>query len=196
MKLKIALFCSLALVGANALACYTVYDGNSRVIYQGTETPVDMSRQLHESVGQRFGPGASMVFNQSLSCTPVSIAQVARPVGRDAPPGTIRMERTGRTLSPTSQAPLLTDRATAQRAHLPHQQVAGNIVIVPASAAAKVDLPTFTVVPADTAVARAPAAPNTAAMGAGAARQSTTITEMRDPPMTITRQGDRVSVQR
>jgi hypothetical protein len=196
MKLKFALLCGLALAGANAMACYTVYDGSNRVIYQGTDAPVDMSLPLHQSVGQRYGRGASMVFNQSGVCTPVSIAQVARPVGRDAPPGTIRMERTGRTIAPSSEAPLLTDRATAQRAHLPHQDVAANIVLVPGSAAAKVDLPTFTVIPADTAVARAPAAPNTTAMGAGPARQSTTITEMRDPPMTITRQGDRVNVQR
>jgi hypothetical protein len=200
MKLKIALICGLALAGANAMACFTVYDGNNRVVYQGTESPVDMSRQLHEAVGQRFGSGASMVFNQSNTCTPVSIAQVARPTGRDVPPGTIRMERTGRTAGPSSEAPLLTDRVTAQRQHLPYTVVGGDIVKVPASAAARVDLPTFTVIPADVAVARtsAPAAVNTAAMGAGPApsRASTVITEMRDPPMTIVQRGNNVAVQR
>jgi hypothetical protein len=198
MRLKIALLCGLTLAGANAMACYTVYDGNNRVIHQGLEAPVDMSLPLHQAVGQRFGRGATMVFDLSNSCPPVSIAQVARPTGQDVPPGTIRMQRTGRTGSPSSAAPLLTDRVTAQRQQLPHTVVAGNIVVVPAAAAARVDLPTFNVIPSDTAVARAPTAPNTAAMGAGPApaRQSTEITEMRDPPMTITRRGNKVDVQR
>ncbi|MDB5896626.1 MAG: hypothetical protein JWP22_2374 [Ramlibacter sp.] len=197
MKLKLALLCGLALAGANAMACYTVYDGSNRVIYQGTDAPVDMSLPLHQSVGQRYGRGASMVFNQSNTCTPVGIAQVARSNARDVPAGTIRMERTGRTIAPSSEAPLLTDRTTAQANHLPHTVVAGNIVMVPAAAAARVDLPTFTVIPADVAVARtAPSAVNTAAMGAGPASHGTVITEMRDPPMTITRNGNKVSVQR
>jgi hypothetical protein len=33
-------------------------------------------------------------------------------------------------------------------------------------------------------------------MGAGPASHGTVITEMRDPPMTITRNGNKVSVQR
>lgn len=197
MKLKIALFCGLALAGANAMACFTVYDGTNRVIYQGTDAPVDMSLPLHQSVGQRFGVGASMVFNQANTCTPVSIAQVARSNARDVPAGTIRMERTGRTVAPTSEGPLLTDRSTAQANQLPHTTVAGNIVIVPAAAAARVDLPTFTVIPASTAVARASTpSVNTSTMGAGPAPRGTVITEMRDPPMTITQQGNRVAVQR
>jgi hypothetical protein len=181
MKLKLATFCGLLLAGANAMACYTVYDTNNRVIYQGLDAPVDMSLPLHQTLGKRF-PGAHMVFDNSNTCSPVSIAQVARPVGPNVPPGTIRMERTGRTLQPSSSAPLLTDRETAQRANLPHTVVAGNIVMVPAAAAARVDLPTFTVIPADTALARAtPAAPNTSAMGAGpVSREKTVITEMRD----------------
>jgi hypothetical protein len=196
MKLKIALLGGLLLVGANAMACYTVYDGNSRVVYQSTDAPVDMSLSLHEAVSQRFGPGASMVFNQGARCLPVSVAQVARPVGPNVPPGTIRMERTGRTASPSSEAPLLTDRATAMREHLPHTVVAGDIVMVPATAAARVNLPTFNVIPADTALARAPAAPDTTAMGAGPGRPKTVITEMRDPPMTIIQRGNNVAVQR
>jgi hypothetical protein len=197
MKLKTALLCGLALAGANAMACYTVYDGSSRVIYQGTEAPVDMSLPLHQSVGQRFGGGASMVFNQSNTCTPVAIAQVARSNARDTAPGTIRMERTGRTAAPSSEAPLLTDRTTAQANHLPYTVASGNIVRVPAAAAARVDLPTFTVIPADVAVARANTpAVNTTMMGAGPAPRGTVITEMRDPPMTITRRGNSVSVQR
>lgn len=200
MKLKIALLAGLALAGANAMACYTVYDGQNRVVYQGVEAPVDMSQPLREALAaRRFPPGSSMVFNQGLSCTPISIAQVPRPTGGMVPVNTIRSESTGRQMSPNSEAsPLLTDRATAQRNGLPHTVVAGNIVVVPASAAARVDLPTFTVVPADTALARAPLAPDTTAMGAGPAPRAnqTVITEMRDPPMTIIERNGNVTIRR
>lgn len=196
MKLKLTLLCGLLLTGANALACYTVYDGTNRVVYRGAEAPVDMSLPLHQAVAQRFPAGSSLVFDQQATCTPVSIAQVARPVGTIVPPNTIRMERTGRSLSPSSAAPLLTDRVTAQRNGLPHTVVAGDIVLVPGAAAARVDLPTFTVIPAGTAQAQAPVAPDTRALGAGAAAGETVITEMRDPPMTIIQRGGKVSVQR
>lgn len=192
MKLKATLLCGLLLTGANAMACFTVYDGSNRVIYRGADAPVDMSLPLHEAVAQRFPAGSSLVFDQTATCTPVSIAQVARPTGPMVPPNTLRMERTGRTVtSPSSSAsPLLTDRHTAQRNNLPHTVVAGDIVMVPAGAAARLDLPTFTVIPADVAVARAP---NTSVLGAG---PETVITEMRDPPMTIIQRGGRTSVQR
>lgn len=179
MKLKTAILCGLVLAGSNAMACYTVYDATNRVVYRGLDAPVDMSLPLHQALSGRFPAGSSLVFDQGATCTPVSIAQVARPTGAMVPPNTIRMERTGRQLSPSSSAPLLTDRETAQRQQLPHTVVAGDIVLVPAAAAARASLPNFTVIPADTALARA-ATPNTAAMGAGPARSDTVITEMRD----------------
>jgi hypothetical protein len=197
-KLKIGILGGLLLLaGANAMACYTVYDSNTRVVYRGLEAPVDMSLPLREALTTRFQPGASMVFDQTAQCTPVSIAQVARPTGPMVPVNTIRMEGTGRQASPSSAAPLFTDLQTAERARLPHTQVAGDIVMVPGSAAARVNMPTFTVIPSDAAVARAaPAGPNTSALGAGPARSNTVITEMRNPPMTIIQQGGNVSVQR
>jgi hypothetical protein len=196
-KLKLGMLCGLLLAGANAMACYTVYDAKSRVIYRGADAPVDMSLPLHQALAGQFPAGSSLVFDQAATCTPVRIAQVARPTGRDAPPNTIRMERTGRQISPSpsSAAPLLTDRETAVRARLPHTIVAGDIVMVPGEAAARADLPTFTVIPADTAVARA-ASVDTRAMGAGPAQPSTVITEMRNPPVTIIQRGDQLSVQR
>lgn len=197
MKLKATLLCGLLLTGANAMACFTVYDGSNRVIYRGADAPVDMSLPLHQAVAQRFPAGSSLVFDQTATCTPVSIAQVARPTGPMVPPNTLRMERTGRTVtSPSSSAsPLLTDRQTAQRNNLPHTVVAGDIVMVPAQAAARLDLPSFTVIPADVAVARAPVGPNTSVLG-GPAGPDTVITEMRDPPMTIIQRGGRTTVQR
>ena len=195
MKFKLGILFGLLLAGANAMACYTVYDGSGRIMYRGLETPVDMSLPLHQALEGRFPAGASLVFDHSPSCTPVSVAQVARPTGPMVPVNTIRMERSGRQMSPSSSAPLLTDRETALRQHLPHTQVAGNIVMVPAGAAARADIPTYTVIPADTALARANTI-DTRAMGAGPARNQTVITEMRNPPMTIIQRGDNVSVQR
>lgn len=197
MKLKIGLFSGLLLAGANAMACYTVYDATNRVIYRGLDAPVDMSLPLHQAVAQRFPAGASLVFDQQALCTPINIAQVPRPASTVVPANTIRMEGSGRSLSPSSSAsPLLTDRYTAARQQLPHTVVAGDIVVVPAAAAARANMSTFTVIPTDEAVARAPIAPNTSVLGAGPARPSTVITEMRDPPMTIIQRGNELSVQR
>ena len=208
MKLKSALLCSLVLAGTNAMACYTVFDASNRVVYQGVETPVDLSVPLHQTLGKRF-PGAHMVFDQSAACTPVPLARVARPVTvGDVPAGTIRMEG-GRRASPGGSSPLLTDKDTAVRQHLPHTVVAGNVVMVPASvAASRASIPSVTVIPAETAVASArpvpmdtrtmAGVPDTRAMGAGpagAVQAPTVITEMRDGS-TLVQRGGSVSVVR
>ena len=175
--IRLAWLCGLALAGANAMACYTVYDRNDRVIYQGVEPPVDMSEPLHRTLG-RSHPGAHMVFDATSACTPVRLAQVARPATSDVPAGTIRMERPARSRLPTSSAPLLTDVQTARANRLPYTQVAGNVALVPAQAAARVDLPTFTVIPSEPVMA---GAPDTRTLGAGPARRPpTVITELRD----------------
>jgi len=201
MNLKIGVLGGLLLLaGANAMACYTVYDNNSRVVYRGVDAPVDMSMPLHEALASRFQRGSSMVFEQTAECTAVGIAQVARPTTTSVPVNTIRMEGSGRQASPSSEAPLFTDLHTAERQRLPHTVVGTDIAMVPASVASRMDLPTFTVIPSDVAVARAstPASPNTTVLGAGArpAAPATVITEMRNPPMTIIQQGGNVQVQR
>jgi hypothetical protein len=209
MKLKIAIVGALALAAANAMACYTVYDAQKRVVWQGSDPPVDMSLPLHEAVTHRFGAGATMVFNQNDSCTPVSIARVARPTGATPPPNTLRMERTGRQYSPSSAAPLLTDRRTADANGLPHTEVAGDVVMVPPAAAARADIPTFSVIHSRplTDVAAIPdttslgAGPDTRSMGAGPARpvarsNNTVITEMNDPPLTIIQRGGDIIIRR
>lgn len=197
MKAKLGVLCGLMLAGANAMACYTVYDGNNRVVYRGLDAPVDMSLSLHEALAAKFPPGASLVFDQSPTCTPVSIAQVARPTGPMVPVNTIRIERTGRQISPTSEAPLFTDRKTAERQNLPYTTVAGDIVRVPPGAAARAQMSTYTLIPAETTVARA-AGVNTAAMGAGPMppANETVITELRNPPVTIIQHNGNVSLQR
>lgn len=210
MKLKFALVGALALAGANAMACYTVYDGYNRVVWQGSDPPVDMSMPLHEAMARRFGAGATMVFNQTDSCAPVSVARVARPVGTTPPPNTLRMERTGRQYSPSSRAPLLTDRRTAEANGVPHTQVAGDIVMVPGGAAARVNMSSLSVIPSRpvAAVAAIPdtsslgAGPDTRSMGAGPAvpavprRDNTIITEMNNPPLTIIQRGGDIIIRR
>jgi hypothetical protein len=191
---KIALLGGLLLAGANAMACYTVYDAGNRVVYQGTEAPVDMSLPLHEALAQRFPRGAQMVFDQATTCRPVGIAQLPRPSGTDVPPNTIRLERTQRPSS-SAPSPLFTDRETAERSGLPHTQMAGNIVMVPPQVADRVMSAAVNVMPSSTFVEGS--TPDTRMMGAGPARpavaRSTTpgsrpnvvITEMRDPPLTV-----------
>lgn len=196
-KLKLGVLCGLLLAGANAMACYTVYDNAGRVMYRGLDTPVDMSLPLHEALNRaRFPGGASLVFDQTATCTPVSVAQASRPSGGMVPVNTIRNENTGRQVSPpSSAAPMLTDRQTAQQNNVPYTQVAGDIVVVPPSAAAHVAMRPYSVIPSDTAVARANV-PDTTTLGAGPARPKTVITEMRDPPLTIIQRGGEVRVER
>ena len=80
MKRELGVLFGLLLAGANAMACYTVYDGNGRVVYRGLQTPVDMSLPLHQALAGRFPAGSCLVFDQSPTCTPVSIAQVAQAI--------------------------------------------------------------------------------------------------------------------
>jgi hypothetical protein len=178
MKFKRALLlaCGLTLAGANAMACYTVYDANSRVLSQGSEAPVDMSLQLHEALATRgFPRGSRMQFDQG-SCVSVPVAQVARSVAPDLPPNTIHITRDQR-VAKVPEGPLLTEPATAASLGMPHTIVANNIAVVPRSAAGRDTTPAVTVVPA-TAIASA--AVNTTAMGAGPASYDTRV--MGGPP--------------
>jgi hypothetical protein len=126
MKRKLVVLCGLLLAGANAMACYTVYDAKSRIMYRGLEAPVDMSLQLREALATRFPAGSSMVFDPSPSCSPVGIAQVSRSDTPMVPPNTIRMERTGRQISPpSSAAPLFADPMAASAPVAPNMSVLG-----------------------------------------------------------------------
>lgn len=120
------LFCSLlASASVQAMACYTVYDGANRVLYQGEEPPVDMSLPIHETVPARF-PGGHMVFDTQAACTSVVALRPAPVVG-----GT----------------PLLTNQQSAQAMRLPYTSLGGGIALVQPSDAALA--PGLTVVPAD-----------------------------------------------
>lgn len=207
MKARLALLAGLVLSGANALACYTVYDGNSRIVYQGMDPPVDMSLQLQEALARRFPAGAEMVFDQNALCAPIGLAQAPRPAGGDVPLNTIRMEPAASRPSSSAPSPLFTERDIAQRSRLPHTQVAGDIVVVPPTVADRVMRPSVNVLPSTT-FAAAPGAPDTRTMGAGRSRTASSanaaapavssgptptrqvvITEFRDPPMTVIERG-------
>jgi hypothetical protein len=126
----------LALASVQAFACYTVYDRDNRVVWQGDKPPVDMSRPLHETLPARFPGNPSMVFDDSTSC-PVVISSVA--IGAGGP-----VTRTS--------SPLLTDERTARELGLPHRNIGRNVAVVPPAAVGME--PGVTVVPAPTVASK------------------------------------------
>ena len=124
----------LAAASWQALACYTVYDANSRVMDRSDDPPVDMRRPLHETVPERF-PGGQMVFDDS-SCASLPMAPISsRLAGR---------------------APLLTNRRTAQSIGVPYRLLSRDVAVIAPSDAvvAQAALPSgITVVAAGHSVA-------------------------------------------
>ena len=208
MKLKLTLLCAIGLASANAMACYTVYDRNDRISYQGERPPVDMSRPLHETLGRAY-PGSQLVFDQSVDCSAVNagrqaataaIRRAAAPTYASVVPSTRTMGAgpatntmgagpstrvMGASAAPSSRmpvanaAPLLTDRRTANALQLPYTVMSGDIVMVPAEAAARVQRPGVTVVPHGTIG-------TVSSLDAPAIRRGdTVITELRNPPVTV-----------
>ena len=168
MKLKLALLAGLALAGANAMACYTVYDANARVLYQGAETPVDMSMQLHEALAARgFPAGSRMQFDRD-SCARVPVALGAT-ANRDLPPNTIRISK-DKPEARVAQGPLLTEPGRAASLGMPHTVIANNIAVVSPAVAVMDRTPAVTVVPAEAVATVA----STRTMGAGAADDTRT----------------------
>lgn len=124
----------LGLASLQALACYTVYDRNNRVMWQGDKPPVDMSRPLSETVPARF-PGGQLVFDDSGTCPVVSSVAIGN----------------GGMVTRTA-SPLLTDEKTARELGLPHRSLGRNIAMVPPQAAAME--PGVTVVPSATVASK------------------------------------------
>lgn len=144
MKLKHLGAIALGLAAANAMACYTVYDGANRIAYQGDKPPVDMSRPIHQQIQARY-PGGHMMFEQTAACAPISLGQLARPGGPLPAPNTAVLD-TGRerlvAVVPTS----------ARRASPSSEAGVPNTAMMGAGPAT------------------APGVPNTAVMGAAPAR--------------------------
>lgn len=135
----------LGLASIQALACYTVFDRDNRVVYQSERPPVDMSRPLHETVPSRFGNGAHMMFDGN-ECTAIN---------------SLAIGNGGRT---PSIAPLLTNEKTARDLRLRHSSLGNGIAVVQGGDA--IMRPGITVVPGDTALA---GMPETRTMGASRA---------------------------
>ena len=170
-KKKLLLVPLLALASVQAFACYTVYDGDNRVVWQGDKPPVDMSRPLHETLPARFHGNPSMVFDDSTSC-PSVVSSVA--IGAGGP------------ITRTS-SPLLTDEHTARELGLPHRSIGRNVAVVPPAAVGME--PGVTVVPAPTVASK-----SARTRAVGTTSGGTVITEYRNPPVTVVRRGDEVII--
>jgi hypothetical protein len=119
----------LAAVSFNAAACYTVYDRANRILYQGEEAPVDMSRPIHETLPLRY-PGGQLVFDNETDCASVNLRS----------PTVAYSDR--------MVSPLLTDASNARAMHAPYKLVENNIALVQPSDARMA--PGLTFIPPDT----------------------------------------------
>jgi len=119
----------LAAASFNAAACYTVYDSANRILYQGEEAPVDMSRPLHETLPSRY-PGGQLVFDNETDCASVNLRS----------PTVAYSDRMA--------SPLLTDARNAKAMGAPYTIVENNIALVQPSDARMA--PALTVIPPDT----------------------------------------------
>ncbi len=165
MKLKLALVCAIGLASVNAMACYTVYDRDNRIVYNAQTPPVDMSLPLHQTVPVKF-PGGSMIFGSGTDCPRDPPVRVSAP-----PP-------------PSKPSPLLTDRRTAAAMKVTHN-------ILPSGVALVSQPPAVMTAGLSYAIPAAPAEPvmATAVVAPRSAKPATVITEMHNPPLTVVQQG-------
>jgi hypothetical protein len=130
IHLKYLLLCPLLAVASfNATACYTVYDRANRIVYQGEEAPVDMSRPIHETLPARY-PGGQLVFDSQTECAAIDVRSRALAYS----------ERT--------TSPLLTDASNARAMRAPYTLVERNVALVQPQDARMA--PGLTVIPPDT----------------------------------------------
>ena len=173
--LKSLLLCSLlGTTSMHATACFIVYDRTNTVVYNAQTPPVDMSEPLHETLPKRF-PGGHMVITEGNNC----------PVLQPNPLVAARS---------TGNAPLLTDRETAESLNVPHTILPSGAALVPRASGLPPARPVF-VRPGS----KSSAAPDTAPvrMGSpnGAVRaNATVITEMHNPPLVAVQTGKSVSI--
>jgi hypothetical protein len=123
------LFPLLAAASFNAAACYTVYDRANRILYQGEEAPVDMSRPIHETLPARY-PGGQLVFDNQTECAAIDLRS----------PTVAYSDRL--------RSPLLTDAGTARAMHAPYKLVEANVALVQPTDARMA--PGLTIIPPDT----------------------------------------------
>ena len=167
MKLKLALLCAIGLASVNAIACYTVYDRDNRIVYNAQTPPVDMSRPLRETVPVAF-PGGTMVFGSGTDCPREAPTRVSLPV------------------APSKPSPLLTDRRTAVEMKAPFTVLPSGVALInQPTAVMTAGLSTYSSSTPAPAMEPAMARQRTA-------RRDTMITEMHNPPLTVVQQGGMV----
>lgn len=166
MKFKLALLCAIGMASVNAMACYTVYDRDNRVVYNAQTAPVDMSRPISETVPAAF-PGGTMIFGSGTDCPRDQPTRVSLPV------------------SPGKPSPLLTDRRTAAAMNAAYTLLPTGVALI--------SQPTPTmVVGLGTYSAGSPAAAPAVLSPRSPARRETVITELHNPPLTVVQQGGMV----
>jgi hypothetical protein len=126
---KYLLLCPLIAASFDAAACYTVYDRANRIVYQGEEAPVDMSRPLHETVPARY-PGGQLVFDNQAECASINLRSPTA------------------AYSDRITSPLLTEASNARAMRTPYTLVERNVALVQPSDARMT--PGLTIIPPDT----------------------------------------------
>lgn len=76
-------------------ACYVVYGPDKDIVYRAPEPPVDMSRQVHETL-PLVAPGATLVFSPDNVDCEFTINKLPLAAGAGAAPGGMRPARADR----------------------------------------------------------------------------------------------------
>ncbi len=67
-----------------AAACYVVYGPNQDIVYRAAEPPVDMSRQIHETL-PLVAPGATLVFSSDTTGCEITINKLPLMASQSSP---------------------------------------------------------------------------------------------------------------
>ncbi|MBU4422675.1 MULTISPECIES: hypothetical protein [unclassified Acidovorax] len=91
-------YAAIALAGAfasqsAAAACYRVYAPNQEIVYRASTPPVDMSREIHETL-PRVAPGGTLVFSLDEQGCEITINKL--PLTAVSAPGGMRPARADR----------------------------------------------------------------------------------------------------
>jgi len=73
--------------------CYVVYGPDKDIVYRAPEPPVDMSRQVHETL-PRVAPGSTLVFSPDNFGCELTVNKL--PLAAAAAPGGMRPARADR----------------------------------------------------------------------------------------------------
>lgn len=91
---RFAAVAALAVVASHSAwaGCYRVYGADQELIYRSTESPVDLSRQIHETLPQVL-PGATLVFTLDHFGCDITLNNLPGAPKVEAAPSMIQPER-------------------------------------------------------------------------------------------------------